>query len=173
VYLPGAKQRRVVPVGGNTLFVTNVDYRLRSPFLAQLLQFNLFTDVGTVWNRSTQTNGVFRPLWTPGLGVRVFSPIGPIQVNAGYNPYPPVPGPALYTPNRQLAESGYTGVYCAVPQGTPPSEAPKSQLKPDPTTGKPTWQQDPTTQCAPTFQPNTPKTFFGRLTFTFSIGSDF
>jgi outer membrane protein insertion porin family len=176
VYDSLARQRRVVPVGGNTLFVANIDYRLRSPFLPQLLQFTLFTDVGSVWNRNTQTNfGGFVPRWTPGLGVRVFSPLGPIQVNAGYNPYKPVLGPALYTPGRVLATQpggGYTGVYCAVPKGTLPTQAPLSHLKPD-ASGKLTWQQDKDAVCNSTFQPPPPSSFVRRLTFTFSIGSDF
>src|SRR5436190_14350062 len=58
------RSRRVVPVGGNSLFVANVDYRVRSPFLPQLLQFTFFTDVGSVWNWKTQSDfGGFRPYW--------------------------------------------------------------------------------------------------------------
>ena len=163
-----ARQRRIVPVGGNTLFVTSIDYRLRSPFLPQLLQFTLFTDVGTVWNRNTQSNfGGFRPYWTPGVGLRVFSPLGPIQVNAGYNPYPPVLGQALYTPSRALADEGFTGVYCAVPQ-TRTTGAPISRKKP----GEKVWVQDQNATCAQTYQPP-PAKYLSRFTFTFSIGSDF
>jgi outer membrane protein insertion porin family len=167
-----ARARRVVPVGGNTLFVANVDYRVRSPFLPQLLQFTFFTDVGTVWNRNTQTNfGGFSPRWTPGVGLRFFSPLGPIQVNAGYNPYDPVFGQALFTPGRERAVDGFTGVYCAVPVGTPVSLAPLSHNTG--TASNPVWSQDLNAKCAPTFQPPPPRNFFGRLTFTFSIGPDF
>ena len=173
-YVKDSRPRRIVPVGGNTLFVTNVDYRVRSPFLTNLLQFTLFTDVGTVWNRNTQTNfGGFRPYWTPGIGVRVFTPLGPVQMNAGYNPYPPVFGQALYTPGPGKAILGLTNVYCAVPDGSSVADAPKSILKPDPNTQKPTWQQDPNAECRATFQPTPQSTFFRRLTFTFSIGPDF
>ncbi|HEY7233746.1 MAG TPA: BamA/TamA family outer membrane protein [Gemmatimonadaceae bacterium] len=163
-----AHDRRVVPVGGNTLFVANLDYRVQSPFLPQLLQFTFFTDVGTVWNRNTQTPfGGFRPLWTPGVGLRIATPLGPIQVNAGYNPYPPVFGQALFTPPRNLAAEGFTGVYCAVPSNTPASVAPLSHF----TNGA--WVQDANVQCQPTFQPTPPKGWLQRLTFTFSIGPDF
>jgi outer membrane protein assembly factor BamA len=165
-----ARPRRVVPLGGNTLFVANIDYRLRSPFLPQLLQFTLFTDAGTVWNRSTAANIGFKPQFTPGLGVRVFSPLGPIQVNAGYNPYPPVFGQALYTPGRRLAEQGFTGVYCAVPNTTSP--VPTAHRHVD-ANGKVTWQQDANVTCDRTFQPTVQSGFFRRLTFTFSIGPDF
>lgn len=164
------RARRVVPVGGNTLFVANVDYRLPSPFLPNLLQFTLFTDVGTVWNFNTQTTfGGFRPRWTPGVALRVFTPLGPVQVNAGYNPYPAVLGQALYTPGIETALKGFTGVYCAVPQGSPASIAPVATL--DPKTSK--WVPDQTKQCPATYQPVLAKNFFNRLTFTFSIGPDF
>lgn len=167
------RPRRIVPVGGNTLFVANIDYRLRSPVLPQLLQFTLFTDVGTVWNRNTLTSsGGFRPYWTPGLGVRVLTPLGPIQVNAGYNPYPPVFGQALFTPGRELAAQGFTGVYCAVPAGTALADIPIAVQRINPETNKPVWQAS-SQSCAPTFQPATTSNFFRRLTFTFSIGPDF
>jgi outer membrane protein insertion porin family/translocation and assembly module TamA len=167
-----AKQRRVVPVGGNRLFVANVDYRVRSPILPQLLQFTFFTDVGTVWNWNTQQKfGGFDLRFTPGVGVRVFSPLGPIQVNAGYNPKDPVFGQALFTPNRTLASSGYTGVYCAVKEGTPLSKTPLSHIVT--ANGKSSWQQDPNAVCSANYQQTPPKSWTGRLTFTFSIGPEF
>lgn len=166
---PKPKPRRVVPVGGNTLFVTSMDYRVRSPFFPDVLQFSVFADVGTVWNRNTiASSGGFSPRWTPGVSVRIFSPLGPIQVNAGYNPYPPVFGPALYTPLRALASQGYTGVYCAVPEGTPVSDAPLSHLQPDGT-----WKQDTNAECKNSYQQHPPKNWVGRLNFTFSIGTEF
>lgn len=166
---PRVRPRRIVPVGGNTLFVSNIDYRLRSPLFPSLLQFTLFTDLGTVWNRNTLTSsGGFRPYWTPGIGVRVFTPLGPIQVNAGYNPYPPVLGQALFTPGRELAvNSGLTGVYCAVPVGFSPTAVPLSHLRNN------QWVQDNTPACPQTFRPAQSSNFFRRLTFTFSIGPDF
>ena len=166
------RSRRVVPVGGNTLFVTNLDYRVPSPFLPQLLQFTLFTDLGTVWNRNTLTNfGGFSPRVTPGLGVRVFTPLGPVQVNAGYNPYPAKFGPALYTPLQEQALAGFTGVYCAVPSDAASAIAPVATLKVD--NGKSVWEADKSRECPATFQPTRSNHFFSRLTFTFSIGPDF
>jgi outer membrane protein assembly factor BamA len=169
------RPRRVVPVGGNTLFVANLDYRLRSPVFPELLQFTLFTDVGTVWNRNTLTSfGGFSPYWTPGVGLRISTPLGPIQVNAGYNPYRAVAGQALFTPGRDLATTqGFTGVYCAVPSGTPLTAIPISRKKTDPQTNKPVWVPDNAPACGQTFQPASSSAFFRRLTFTFSIGTDF
>jgi hypothetical protein len=169
-----ARPRRIVPIGGNTLFVANVDYRVRSLLLPELLQFTFFTDVGTVWNRNTQANIGFSPYWTPGIGLRVFSPLGPIQINAGYNPYPPVFGQALYTPGRDRAQKGFTGVYCAVPESAPlTAQTPTAVKQIDPNTGAVTWQPDKNATCERTFQQPSPRGFWHRLTFTFSIGPDF
>ena len=163
------RPRRIVPVGGNTLFVTNVDYRIRSFLLPELLQFTLFTDVGSVWNRNTQANSKFQAFWTPGVGLRVFSPIGPIQVNAGYNPYPPVFGQALFTAGIGSAKAaqGFTNVYCAVSPLTPVSAAPKAFLIDK------VWQPQQGVTCDPTYQQTSRPGFWHRLTFTFSIGPDF
>jgi outer membrane protein assembly complex protein YaeT len=170
VIKPGKKQRRVVPVGGNRLFVASVDYRVRSPILPQLLQFTLFTDAGTVWNWDTSLpRGGFAPRFTPGIGVRAFTPLGPIQINAGYNPYPPVFGQPLFTPNRDLAQKGFTGVYCAVPDGTPADSAPKSGLNPT----NQEFQQNPNVVCRATYQQSPPTRWISRFTFTFSIGPEF
>lgn len=167
------RERRVVPVGGNTLFVANVDYRLRDFFAPELLQYTLFVDVGSVWNRRTQTDfGGFTAVWTPGLGVRVFTPVGPIQVNVGYNPEPPVAGQALYTPARAESQKGFTGVYCVVPPGTPDASAPLVRRTVD-ASGKPVWEQDKNVECPSAFQPPVRSSFFRRLAFTFSIGTDF
>ncbi|HET7458820.1 MAG TPA: BamA/TamA family outer membrane protein, partial [Gemmatimonadaceae bacterium] len=46
-----AGYERAVPSGGNSLVVANAEYRLRSPFLAELLQWTVFTDAGAVWDR--------------------------------------------------------------------------------------------------------------------------
>ena len=58
------------PVGAGwrkLLLVSNLELRLRSPFLADVLQWTLFTDAGDVWNRG-QLGGFqnFRIKVTPG-----------------------------------------------------------------------------------------------------------
>jgi len=163
------RPRRIVPVGGNTLFVMNVDYRIRSILLPELLQFTLFTDVGSVWNRNTQANSKFKAYWTPGVGLRLFTPIGPIQVNAGYNPYPSVFGQALFTAGIGSAKAaqGFTNVYCAVSPFTPVADAPKAFLQ------NGVWQPQQGVTCNSTYQPMSRPGFWHRLTFTFSLGPDF
>ncbi len=162
--------RRVVPVGGTSLVVANFELRLRSPLFPELLQYTFFADAGDVWQRGTEIgsrthkasalflNGL---KWTPGIGVRVFTPVGPFQANVGYNPFPQPPG-AIYwdAPNTQgLA------LYCVTPGNRIPAT-------PNPTNGN-VLEQDVTRSCPATFTPERPMGFLRRLTFTFSIGSDF
>src|SRR5204863_30232 len=79
--------RRVVPVGGNSLLVANVELRLRSPFLPELQQFTMFTDVGEVWNRGRSQIKEVKLTVTPGIQLTAFSPVGTVRVAIGYNPY--------------------------------------------------------------------------------------
>ena len=65
--------------------------------------------------RDTSISNLFlkRLRWTPGLGVRVFTPVGPFQANVGYNPYPRPAGAIFYdkAPNAQ----GFAPLYCVSP----------------------------------------------------------
>jgi outer membrane protein insertion porin family/translocation and assembly module TamA len=85
---------RVIPAGGNTMYVANFEYRVRGPILPTL-QTILFVDAGRVWSRDLASEAGQGLKWTPGIAFRYFSPIGPIQVNFGYNPYPPPAGPVF------------------------------------------------------------------------------
>lgn len=86
---------RVLPTGGNAMYVANFEYRLRGPFLHSL-QTILFVDAGRVWSRELASEAGQGVKWTPGIAFRYFSPIGPIQVNLGYNSYPPPAGPVFF-----------------------------------------------------------------------------
>ncbi|HXY31935.1 MAG TPA: BamA/TamA family outer membrane protein [Gemmatimonadaceae bacterium] len=133
--------------GGNASIVANVEWRIRSPFLTDILQLAIFVDGGYVWNRPDQT---IQPLrWTPGVGIRVRTPIGPIRVDFGYNGYAPTTGPAYFstTDNQLLCVSpGNT-----FEQGVIPSN-----------------QSCPASYAPP---PNT--SFISKITFNFSIGQAF
>jgi outer membrane protein assembly factor BamA len=147
---------RRVPVGGNSLVVGNVDFRFRTPLLPDLVQFSVFADAGEVWNRgeSRQRFGFERLRWTPGVGLRVFSPVGPVQVNAAYNPYPYPKGPIYYD---APPVAGRAPLYCVTPGNNLPV-----------TNG-----QQAEGDCPSEFRPDRRTNFFSRLTFTFSIGPDF
>jgi hypothetical protein len=159
---------RRVPVGGNSLVVGNIDYRFRTPFLPDLLQFSVFTDAGEVWNRgyTSERFGFRRLRWTPGVGIRVFSPVGPIQVNAAYNPYGYPLGPIYFDapPVEQPGGGVLAPLYCVSPNNRLPMlRDADGQLNGLQAQGS----------CPANFAPTRQNNFFNRLTFTFSIGPDF
>ena len=163
--------RRPVPLGGNSLIVANLEVRLRSRFLPELLQYTIFVDGGDVWSRETAAgrgthsaaklylNGL---KWTPGVGVRVFTPVGPFQANVGYNPFPQPPG-AIYYDAPPTANTGFAPLYCVTPGNRIPAVL----------TANGRYEQVQDVKCRDDFAPERKSTFLSRLTFTFSIGPDF
>jgi outer membrane protein insertion porin family len=76
-------QFEVRPVGGAVALEANVEVRF--PIWRELLRGAAFVDFGQVWQgQAMATSSTLA--WTPGLGVRYFSPIGPIRIDLGYNP---------------------------------------------------------------------------------------
>lgn len=163
--------RRVVPVGGNSLIVANLELRLRSRFLPELLQYTIFADAGDVWQReravgprshtasSLWLNGL---KWTPGVGVRVFTPVGPFQANVGYNPFAQ-PAGAIYYDAPPSATTGFAPLYCVTPGNTIPAVISANGV----------YEQAKEFSCPAAFAPAQKSSFLSRLTFTFSIGPDF
>jgi outer membrane protein assembly factor BamA len=82
---------RVAATGGNTLAVANVELRVPSPIFSSRLRLAAFVDAGGVWNRGgNERTAVIRV--TPGVGLRVATPLGPARVDVAYNPYKLQPG---------------------------------------------------------------------------------
>jgi outer membrane protein assembly complex protein YaeT len=88
---------RVVATGGNTLAVANAELRLPSPFFRDRLRLAVFVDAGSVWQRGTTDRAQFRV--TPGVGLRVATPLGPARLDVAYNPYK-LPRGTLYILNN-------------------------------------------------------------------------
>ncbi|MGZ5477590.1 MAG: BamA/TamA family outer membrane protein, partial [Thermoanaerobaculia bacterium] len=150
--------RRVVPVGGNALLVANLELRLRSPFLPDLLQWTVFTDAGEVWNRGSL--GSLKLKVTPGIQLTAFSPVGPIRAAIGYNPYARPAGPLYYEATR---EGG--ALVCVSPDNRLPAVVTTTSEGID-------IDQRPGA-CATTFKPAADNSFRSRLTFSFAIGQAF
>jgi outer membrane protein assembly factor BamA len=91
--------------GGNTLAVGNVEVRVPSPLLGSALRFAFFVDVGSVWQRGGEGSTPVALRATPGMGVRLMTPVGPFRLDVAYNPYRLQSG-ALYEsrPNGDLLE---------------------------------------------------------------------
>jgi outer membrane protein assembly factor BamA len=76
------------------LLVTNLELRLRSPFLPEILQWTVFADAGDVWNRGQSGSFQnFRLKVTPGVQLTALSPLGPVRLVVGYNPNSRPAGP--------------------------------------------------------------------------------
>jgi len=76
---------RPVPLGGNALFICNLE--LRFP-LFWLLSGALFYDTGNVFRSITDFSqaGFSNAI---GFGLRANTPVGPVRFDVGYNPSPP------------------------------------------------------------------------------------
>jgi outer membrane protein assembly factor BamA len=144
---------RAVPLGGNALFVANLEYRIRDPFfLPDLLQYTLFVDGGDVGIGKINMKHL---KWTPGFGVRASTPVGPVQVNIGYNGYKRENGLLYYNPD-------VNSLACASPGNTLEYRRDaRGQL------------QEITGGLCNEFEPPRRNRWYQRLTFTFSIGPDF
>jgi outer membrane protein insertion porin family/translocation and assembly module TamA len=158
--------RRIVPVGGNSLVVGNLELRLRSPIAPQLLQFTIFTDAGEVWNRGTQSVTQVKFKVTPGIQVTAFSPVGPVRVAVGYNPYQRPRGPIYY----EGTEFGGAPLLCVSPLNGLPTHF----SDPAPVTGVVTVTQAVRKEgCPSTYQPAKDNRLRSKLTFSFAIGQAF
>lgn len=162
--------RRSVPVGGNSLLVGNLELRLKSPFLADVLQWTLFTDAGDVWNRG-QLSGFqnFRIKVTPGIQLTALSPVGPVRLVMGYNPYDRPAGPIYYEVPRVVGSSSVLGADF----GSLPCVSPDNTLavhRPDPTSNVLVQSEG---RCPATFVPTSNGSFRSRLTFGLAIGQAF
>ena len=131
--------------------------------LPELLQFTLFTDAGEVWNRgSTASLSGVKLKVTPGIQVTAFSPVGPVRVAIGYNPYRRPAGPLYYEATNEGGELG-----CVSPGNRLPVT-----ITPDPTGGPGIIRQQ-TGLCPSTFQPARDNSLRSKLTFSFAIGQAF
>lgn len=160
---PNTSASRTIPTGGNAVFVFNAEMRIRDPFLPDLLQYVPFVDGGQVWSSLPNVNN-FRLLKsilvTPGLGIRISTPVGPIQLSLGYNSHPSQQGPVYF--GAPVDKAGHAPLICVTRPGdstvpvTINSDGSVVQAK-----------------CPATFAPATPSGFFQRLTKIFSIGTSF
>ncbi len=162
--------RRVVPVGGNSLLVSNLELRLPSPFLSDILQWTIFTDAGDVWNRGQA--GSFQNFHlkvTPGIQLTALSPVGPVRLVVGYNPYDRPPGPIYYEVPRVVGSQDVLGADV----GALPCVSPNNHLavhRVDPTNNILVQSEG---RCPATFIPNGNTTIRSRLTFGLAIGQAF
>jgi outer membrane protein insertion porin family/translocation and assembly module TamA len=156
-----ARVERVEPLGGDNVIVASLEFRLASPVLKNYLQYAVFADAGAVWNeRRANVREDFPGLKvTPGVGVRVYTPVGPVRLDIGYNPYDRPAGAAFVLGGRP---GGEQPLYCV----SPGNELPVTERP-----GQPHLQAAGT--CPTSFAPPRGRSFWRRLTFQLAIGQAF
>jgi len=164
----------VVPTGGNTSIVGNAELRLKSPVLPQYIGWTVFVDAGRVSPPPTGAASLdesFRQLfWTPGVGVQVFTPVGPVRLDVGYNPTQQPFGPAYYAvPPSSISNSKFQAqapVLCVSPGN--------AGVIANDSTGVPVQTFPPKApSCPASYQPTLKHGFINHLTLNFSIGEAF
>jgi outer membrane protein insertion porin family/translocation and assembly module TamA len=165
---PEQNEWRSAPPGGNSLVVANLEIRARPPVLTSLLQFVVFVDAGAVWSPDAVDDflGFHQVIVTPGIGVRAFTPIGPVRLDVGYSGTRSPAGPAY----RDVAIGFSTApLYCVSPGNTLPVTG-TGQVDAEGLPIPPVQEDGP---CPATFQPARAEGFVDRLTFHLSIGQAF
>jgi outer membrane protein insertion porin family/translocation and assembly module TamA len=156
-----ASVERVEPLGGDNVIMGSLETRIASPILKDFLQYALFVDAGAVWNeRRAGLREKFPGLRvTPGAGVRVYTPVGPVRLDIGYNPYDRPAGAAFVLGGTP---GGEQPLYCV----SPGNNLPVTERD-----GLPKLQAEG--QCPATFAPPRGRSFIRRLTFQLAIGQAF
>jgi outer membrane protein assembly factor BamA len=79
--------------GGNDMVLLNAELRFPLGGFGGRLSGALFVDAGGVFARdSVRSTGPGLRV-TPGAGIRIASPLGPIRLDVAFNPYPVDPSP--------------------------------------------------------------------------------
>jgi outer membrane protein assembly factor BamA len=163
---PDSNESRAVPTGGNTAVVGNLEIRVRPPVFTELVQFVAFVDAGVVWNRGEESISETQVVFTPGVGARLSTFIGPIRLDIASNRYAPPKGPAY----RDVSLGYDTApLYCVSIGNTLPVTG-FGQTDPQ---GRPIPPVQAEGPCPATFAPTRATGFWDRLTINFSIGHAF
>ncbi|HUR00727.1 MAG TPA: hypothetical protein VM166_14850, partial [Gemmatimonadaceae bacterium] len=103
---------------------------------------------------------------TPGVQVTAFSPVGPVRVAVGYNPYQRPKGPIYYEATNQGG-----GLLCVSPNNGIPTQFFYDPAQP--TVIRDIKQTLPPGGCPSTYQPPKDNRLRSKLTFSFAIGQAF
>lgn len=93
---------RSSPIGSSAIVLANIELRIPTPLFARRVSLNAFVDGGELWehNGATYLPGGFKV--TPGLGVQVSTPLGPMRIDGAYNRYGKQPGRLYQIRGTQL-----------------------------------------------------------------------
>ena len=93
---------RVSPLGSYGITLANLELRMPSPVWPSRIRLAAFVDAGELWD---QTLAGLQPAGfkvTPGVGIRVGTPLGPLRLDIAYNRYQRQSGP-LYAVSRSAS----------------------------------------------------------------------
>lgn len=79
--------------GGTDFLLANVEYRTAVPGLGGGVQVAFYLDIGQVYDRKDDVAQDPGLRFTPGIGLRFLTGVGPIRLDVGYNGYRPREGP--------------------------------------------------------------------------------
>jgi outer membrane protein assembly complex protein YaeT len=103
---------RSSPIGSSAIVLANIELRTPTPLLGGKLGVSAFVDGGQLWgyDGTKYIGGGFKI--TPGLGIFIATPLGPMRLTAAYNAYGRPSGP-LYridtATNTLVREGDYAG----------------------------------------------------------------
>jgi outer membrane protein assembly factor BamA len=93
---------RTSATGGNDLIIANAELRFPIPMFSDDFTGAAFIDAGRVFARGSEIPVLTGLRVTPGVGLRIGSPLGPIRFDVAFNPYPPDPSPLYRKENGDL-----------------------------------------------------------------------
>ncbi|WP_439643319.1 autotransporter assembly complex protein TamA [Gemmatimonas sp.] len=143
-----------VPRGGTALLVGNLEWRRGVRFIAEQLQLAAFVDAGALWETRSDRFSWADMRYTPGVGVRLVTPLGPFRLDVGYRPYGKRVGRALYFSDGKTGTPA--GIYCASPR--------QANIVAD---------YSNVFACPATYTPPVSQSIFSRLVFHFGLGQAF
>ena len=84
---PNVLDDNAVPfaTGGNVQLIGNVEVRFPAPVWHGRLRLAAFVDVGGVWQTNDPVNAEKRLVATPGMGLRLLTPVGPLRFDVAYS----------------------------------------------------------------------------------------
>jgi outer membrane protein assembly complex protein YaeT len=88
--------------GGNSLFIGNAELRFPVPLFGSRLSAALFVDLGQLFERGNELVDFSTFRVTPGGGLRIATPLGPLRFDVAYNGYPPEQGPLYLKQGQEL-----------------------------------------------------------------------
>ncbi len=84
---PAVLDNNAVPfaTGGNFQLIGNVEVRFPAPVWRGRMRLAAFVDAGGVWQTDDPVNREKRLVATPGMGLRIVTPVGPLRFDVAYS----------------------------------------------------------------------------------------